>query len=131
MIPPQILAIGGGLALAAGFLGGWTVRDWKADSAALAAVEKADRLRDRMQGKLDAAADSYERARSAEAPAQLETRNTIREIYRNAPPVPVVCSIPDAAALVLENARQRANAAIAGESGGEVPGSAAAADERP
>lgn len=129
MIPPQALAIGGALAIAAGFLGGWTVRDWKADRDALAAVEKAERIRDKMQGKLDASAESYERGRAAEEPARLETRNTIREIYRDAPPVPVVCSIPDAAALVLENARQRANAAAAGQSGGPVPGPTSPAEE--
>jgi hypothetical protein len=129
MIPPQALAIGGALAIAAGFLAGWTVRDWKADSDALAAVKKTDLLRDKMQGKLDASAENYERGRAAAAPAQLETRNTIREIYRNAPPVPVVCSIPDDVAVLLENARQRANAAAAGQSGGAVPVPAAAAPQ--
>lgn len=131
MIPPQALAIGGALAIVAGFLGGWTVRDWKADSDALAAVKKTDQLRDKMQGKLDASADSYERGRAAAGPAQLETRNTIREIYRNAPPIPVVCSIPDDVAVLLENARQRANAAATGQSGGTVPAAAPAAPERP
>jgi hypothetical protein len=131
MIPPQFLAIGAGVTLLAGLLGGWTVRDWKADHDALAAVEAADKLRDQMQGKVDATAEKYEQIHAADEPARLETRNTIREIYRNAPPVPVECRIPDAVAVVLDAARQRANAKAGGQSGAEVPGSAADAPERP
>lgn len=129
MIPPTFYIVGG--ALLAGALGGWTVRDWKADSDALAAVVKTEKIRDQMQGKIDDAATKYEQGRANDGPAQIETRNTIREIYRDGPPIPVECSVPDAVAVVLDAARQRANAATTGQSGAVVPPTATDAPQRP
>ncbi|KKC24840.1 hypothetical protein [Sphingomonas sp. SRS2] len=131
MIPPQILAIGAGVVLLAGLLGGWTVRDWKADADALKAVEARDALRERMQGKVDAGAARYEQARAEAEPATVETRNTIREIYRDGPPIPAECSVPDAVAVMLDAARIRANGAAAGQSGAAMPRPPTDATERP
>lgn len=123
MIPPQLLAGGAALALIAGFLGGWTVRDWKADAAALAAVEKADKLRDRMQGKVDAKAGELEALRVQHGDAATITNTQLREIYHDRT-IPADCAVPDAARSVLDVARNRANAEAAGSAGPAVPGPA-------
>jgi hypothetical protein len=113
-------------ALAAGLLGGWTVRDWKADSDDKAAVEALIKAKDEAHAALDKQAAGFEQWRAAQEPAKLETRNTIREIYRDAPPVSAECATPPAVVSVLEAARQRANAASAGQSGAALPGPATA-----
>jgi hypothetical protein len=128
MSPFVYVAVG---ALVAGGLGGWTVRDWKADSDAIELIGKSDKLRDRLQAQTEASAEKYEQGRASAQPADRAGRDTIREIYRNAPPVPVECSIPDAVALVLDAARQRANAAAGGQSGAAVPGPSADPPQRP
>ena len=105
--------IGGG-ALLAGLLGGWTVRDWKADSDERAAIEKAIQKQDeaRKQG-LDAASQ-YAQFSASNGQAAVSERNTIREIYRNVE-VPSNCAAPADAVGLLSGARDRANAAAAGE----------------
>lgn len=117
--------IGGG-ALAAGLLGGWTVRDWKADSDDKAAVEALLEAKDEGYRKLDEQAAGFEQWRSQQDPAKLETRNTIREIYKNAPPISADCATPPAVVRVLETARQRANAAASGLAGAALSGPAIA-----
>lgn len=125
MIPPQLFAIGGGALLMAGLLGGWTLRDWKADADALAAQRAREALRVRMQSRIDAQAGRFERARQAIDLRRDQTRATIREIYHDIP-VPVDCALRPDALGVLEDARERANAAAAGQSGESVPATARA-----
>lgn len=120
LIPPQFLAIGGGLALLAGFLGGWTVRDWKADAAAFHAVEKADKLRDKLQGKVDGKSAEYEALLADHNQASTATQTTLREIYHDIK-VPADCAVPDAAAGVLDSAIARANAEAGGQPGPALP----------
>lgn len=127
MIPPQLLIGGAAAAIVMGFLGGWTVRDWKADSAALAAAKAKEQMRDKMQAKVDAGSTRYEEWRASQEPGRVETRNTIREIFRNAPPVPAQCAAPDAFVGVLDNQTGRANAATLGQSGATVPAATEAA----
>ena len=122
MIAPQMLAAGGALALVAGFAGGWTVRDWKADSDGLAAIAKAEKQRDRLQDRVDAAATQYEQWRASAQAGRVETRNTIQEIFRNAPTVPVECAAPDALVGLLDNQVDRANAAAGGQPVAALPG---------
>ena len=124
LIPPQFLAVGAAAALLAGFAGGWTVRDWKADSAALAAAQAADKAREALQGTIDANATQYEQWRAAQEPARLETRNTIREIFRDKP-IPVECAAPDALVGLLDRKAANASAAARGQPGPAVP------DDRP
>lgn len=120
MIPPQLLAAGAAIAIVAGFLGGWTVRDWKADSDALEATQALIKAKDAGQAKVDAQAAKFETFRQSLEPARTETRNTLREIYRNVP-VPADCALRPDALGVLENARQRANAAASGQPSEPVP----------
>jgi len=120
MIPLPLLAGGAAIALAAGFLGGWTVRDWKADAAQTKAFDVLLSTKDKMQGKVDAKADQFETLRQSIEPQRAEVRNTIREVYRDVP-VPADCALRPDALRVLENARQRANASTAGQSGEPMP----------
>lgn len=112
----------------AGFAGGWVVRDWKADADAKASFERLITAKDQMQTKVDAASAKYEAARAALEPGKIESRNTIREIYRDVK-VPAECAAPAALVGVLETARDRANAAASGQSGAAVP--AAAGNTKP
>ena len=102
--------------LAAGVLGGWTVRDWKADADALAAVRKAERIQLEMQAKIDAKADEFEAFRATIEPARVESRNTIREIFRDVP-VRADCAPPAGAVSLLDGLVARANSAASGQSG--------------
>ena len=101
-------------ALLAGLLGGWTVRDWKADADSAAAVQEAIKLRDRIaKDNLDWST-KYEQLREQQGQQRVETRNTIREIYRDVK-VPAECAAPSSAVRVLGSARDRANASAAGK----------------
>jgi hypothetical protein len=118
MINPLVF-YGAGGALLVGLFAGWSIRDWKADADTLAAYERADKLRDEMQAKIDAGSVKYEDWRSGATERSIETRNTIREIYRNVE-VPADCAPPPAAASVLQERVGAANAAATGQSGGTV-----------
>lgn len=118
MPPPIAYAAIGALLL--GTFAGWTVRDWKADADALSAVLKAEKLEDEMQGRVDAAVAKYEELRSAQEPQKIQTRNTIREIYRDRP-IPADCAVPANATSVLQQAINRANAAASGVPLSTVP----------
>lgn len=118
MINPLVF-YGAGGALLVGLFAGWSIRDWKADADTLAAYERADKLRDEMQAKIDAGSVKYEDWRSVATERSIETRNTIREIYRDVE-VPADCAPPAAAASVLQERVGAANAATTGQSGGTV-----------
>lgn len=131
MIPPVAYIAAGTLAL--GVLGGWTVRDWKADADALAAMKKAEKVQVQMQKRIDDQATEYEAFRASIEPARIESRNTIREIFRNVP-VSVDCAAPDPLRGLLAGQVARANAAASGESGitmSENPGPAEPAGRPP
>lgn len=133
MIPPQALAIGGGLALIAGFFGGWTVRDWKSDADQLSAHKAARKHEEAArQWGLDqgtAFARFAEGNRQQAATDQRTIRETFREIQ-----VPSDCAAPVAVLGVLQDAVRRANEAVtAGEPSAAVPAStrAPATADRP
>lgn len=102
--------------LVAGILGGWTVRDWKADADALAAVRKAERVQAAMQKRIDDQATEFEAFRATIEPARVESRNTIREIFRDVP-VRADCAPPAGAVSLLDSLVARANSAASGQSG--------------
>lgn len=102
--------------LVAGVLGGWTVRDWKADADALAAVRKAERVQAAMQKRIDDQATEFEAFRATIEPARVESRNTIREIFRDVP-VRADCAPPAGAVSLLDGLVARANSAASGQSG--------------
>lgn len=103
-----------------GLFAGWSIRDWKADADTLAAYERADKLRDRMQAKIDTASQGYEDWRGDAEADRIETRNTIREIYRNVE-VPTDCAVPAAATSLLQERITSINATTSGQSGISVP----------
>lgn len=118
MINPLILYSAGG-ALLLGGLAGWTVRDWKADSDQLEQVERAHKAEKAAIAAVNVSSENYEQILAGLRPAQIETRNTIREVYRNVE-VPTDCAVPPAGVSLLEAARGRANAAATGEPSPEL-----------
>ena len=122
MINPLVLYTAGG-ALLVGVLGGWTIRDWKADSDQLAAVERANKAEKAAIAAVNKPAADYEQVLSDLRPREIETRNTIREVYRDVE-VPSDCAVPPAGVGVLDDARVRANAAATGEPSADVRGTA-------
>lgn len=102
--------------IAVGALGGWTVRDWKADADALAAARKAERVQAAMQKRIDDQASEFETFRATIEPARVESRNTIREIFRDVP-VRADCAPPAGAVSLLDGLVARANSAASGQSG--------------
>ncbi len=131
MINPLILYSAGG-ALLIGALGGWTVRDWKADSQQLKQVERAHKAEKAAIAAVYAPSQEFENTLAALRPAQIETRNTIREIYRDVE-VPSDCAVPPAGVSLLEAARERANTSAAGEPSAELqqPAEGSGATPRP
>ena len=105
--------IGGG-ALLMGLLGGWTVRDWKADADLKKAQDALIIMKDKMQAKVDLKSEEYEQWRSEIEPSKIETRNTVREIYRDRE-IPTQCAVPDDAVGLLERVRATANSAATGQ----------------
>jgi hypothetical protein len=130
MIPPQLLAMGGGVLFVAGMLGGWTVRDWKADSEALTAVNRLIETKDRMQAKVDAKSTEFEAFRASIEAQRAGMHSTIERIYKDVQ-VPSDCALRPDALGVLERARTRANAAAGGQSGQPVPDDPTHPGDRP
>lgn len=108
-------------AVVVGSAGGWVVRDWKADSDTLAMQVKNEKIVEQLRAKVDSNATAYENTRATLEPNRVETRNTIREIYRNVE-VPAVCAPPESVTSLLNSARLHANSAATGEPSGELPG---------
>lgn len=103
IIPLQAKLIAGALGLALAFGGGWTVRDWKADSDALEAKEDADKARDAAVKLAYDASASFEGERATIHVEAAEARSTIREIYRDVQ-VPADCAVPAAGVRLLDKA---------------------------
>lgn len=109
-----LVAYGAGAALLVGVFAGWSVRDWKADSDQLELTEAAHKAELDAIRATNLSSEQLEQALATLRPQAIETRNTIREVYRDVE-VPAECAVPAAGRSVLEAARQRANAAAAGE----------------
>lgn len=111
--------IGAG-ALFVGILGGWTVRDWKADSDKLEAEQKAIA---QYKALTDALADqslAYEVLAQGIRAGERTDRETIREIYREKT-VPAECAANPDVVRLLSEAVTVTNAAAAGKPSGEMP----------
>ena len=120
MMPNPIMLYALGGALIIGAASGYKVRDWQCDAAYAKALEKAEKLRVKKQEVVDDVSQTYEYERDQANVVATERTNTIREIYKTAPPVPVDCSAPDALRRLLEGSVRDANAAATGKPSVEV-----------
>jgi K+-sensing histidine kinase KdpD len=112
--------IGAGIALSA-FLAGWTVQGWRYQSKEADALEQAySALNDANKRANDLAAD-YEIAEAALNEYSKQTAAKVRVIYRDRK-ISADCALPADAAILLNEARDNANSAITGKSGGAVQG---------
>jgi hypothetical protein len=103
-------------ALVIGVGAGWKVRDWQCDAAYSKALEKAERERKALQGKINAISTTYEQERDQTDMVVAGTRTTIREIYKTLPAVPADCS-PDVRVIgLLQGSVSDANRAASGKS---------------
>jgi hypothetical protein len=116
--PLMIYGLAGALVI--GAASGYKVRDWQCDAAFAKALEKAEKLRVKKQEVVDDVSQTYEFERDQANVVATERTNTIREIYKTAPAVPVDCAGSDALRRVLESGISDANAAAAGEPSGKV-----------
>ena len=117
--PLMIYGLAGALVI--GAASGYKVRDWQCDAAFAKALEKAEKLRVKKQEVVDNVSQTYESERDQANVVATERINTIREIYKTAPAVPVDCAGSDALRGVLESSVRDANAAATGKPSGEVP----------
>lgn len=104
-------------ALVIGLASGWTVRDWRCDAAYSKALEKADKQRQEMQGKIDEVSTLYQTQRDQADVVVAGERKKIREIYKTLPAVPADCTADARIVELLEGGINRANAAASGKSG--------------
>ena len=127
----MLYALGGALII--GVASGYKVRDWQCDAAFAKALEKAEKLRVKKQEIVDDISQTYESQRDQANVVATERTNTIREIYKTAPAVPVDCAAPDALRRLLEGSVRDANAAATGKPSVEVSDtpSAASGSNRP
>ena len=116
--PVMLYALGGALVI--GAASGYKVRDWQCDAAFAKALEKAEKLRVKKQEIVDDVSQTYETERDQANVVATERTNTIREIYKTAPAVPVDCAGSDALRRVLEGSVRDANAAATGKPSVEV-----------
>jgi hypothetical protein len=116
--PVMIYGLAGALII--GAASGYKVRDWQCDAAFAKALEKAEKLRVKKQEVVDNVSQTYEIERDQANVVATERTNTIREIYKTAPAVPVDCAGSDALRRVLESGVRDANAAASGEPSGKV-----------
>lgn len=116
MVPINpILAYVAGGALLIGVAAGWKVKDWQCDAAYAAALEKAEKQRKEMQGKIDEISTNYEAQRDQADLVVAGTTHEIREIYKTLPPVPIDCAADIRVVGLLESSVGDANAAATGK----------------
>lgn len=121
MIPLWAYAAGGGAILVTGVLGGWTVRDWKADADILAAQERAAEQREETEERWFQQSQFYQDQITELGYRSNTFRETIRTEYVDVE-VPAECAAPTSINSVLGDAVRTANAAVAGESVTPVSG---------
>ena len=111
--PLMIYGLAGALVI--GVASGYKVRDWQCDAAYSKALEKAEKQRQQMQGKIDEVSTLYQVEQDKADVVVAGERETIREIYKTLPAVSADCT-PDPRVIgLLEGGINRANAAAASE----------------
>jgi N-acetyl-gamma-glutamylphosphate reductase len=117
--PLTIYATAGALVI--GAAAGYKVRDWQCNAAYAKALEKAQKERAAKEKVVFDVSEVYEEERNQANVVATERTNTIREIYKTAPAIPVDCSAPEPVRRLLESSVRDANAASTGKSSSEVP----------
>jgi hypothetical protein len=107
-------------ALVIGAAAGYKVRDWQCDASYAEALEKAQKQAAKKQEVVYDISQTYETQRDQANVVATERTNTIREIYKTAPAVPVDCSAPEPVRRLLESSVRDANAAATGKPSVEV-----------
>ena len=115
-INPFVGYLAGGCLLI-GVAAGWKVKDWQCDAAYAAALEKAEKQRKEMQGKIDEISASYEAERDKADMVVAGTTREVREIYKTLPAVPADCAVDVRVVGMLEGSISDANARTTGKSG--------------
>jgi hypothetical protein len=116
--PLMLYATAGALVI--GAAAGYKVRDWQCDAAYAEALEKAQKERAAKEKVVFDVSQTYEAERDKADVVATERTNTIREIYKTAPAVPVDCSAPEPVRRLLESSVRDANAASSGKPSVEV-----------
>lgn len=119
LIRPPLWFIGYCVALFA-FTAGWTINGWRHKSREAKALEEAYKQRDAANLKANNLAADYELIETALDETSRNTTEKVRVIYRDRK-ISADCAIPAGAAGLLNDARNNANAAIAGQSGNALP----------
>lgn len=133
LIPnPLVIYVAAGT-LIVGAAAGYKVRDWQCEAAYAKALEEAEKSRAKKQEVVDDVSVVYEDVRDQASVVATERTNTIREIYKTAPAVPVDCSAPEPVRRLLEGSVRDANAASTGKPSVEVSDhpEPTASDDRP
>lgn len=104
-------------AIVIGAATGWKIRDWQCDAAYAKALEKAEKQLKQAQGKVDAVSTKYEEQRDQANVVVAREKQTIREIYKELPPVSADCRPDDRVIGMLEGSVSRANAEASGKLG--------------
>lgn len=102
-------------ALVIGATSGWVIRDWRCDAAYAEALEKANKQREKIEGKFHAISQAYEAKRDKADVVVAGKRETIREIYKTLPAVPADCTPDSRVVRLLEGSIHRANADASSE----------------
>lgn len=116
--PLMIYATAGALVI--GAAAGYKVRDWQCAATYAEALEKAQKQGAKKQEVVYDVSQTYEAERDQADVVATERINTIREIYKTAPAVPVDCSAPESVRRLLEGSVRDANAASSGKPSVEV-----------
>lgn len=116
--PLMLYATAGALVI--GAAAGYKIRDWQCDAAYAKALEKAQKQAAKKQEVVYDVSQTYEVERDKADVVATERINTIREIYKTAPAVPVDCSAPESVRRLLEGSVRDANAASSGKPSVEV-----------
>ena len=104
-------------ALVIGIAAGWKVKDWQCDAAYAKALEKAEKQRKELQGKIDDISTVYQIERDKADMVVAGKTSTVREIYKTLPPVPVDCAVDARVLGMLESSVSDANARASGKLG--------------
>jgi len=116
MINPFMGYVAAG-ALVIGIAAGWKVKDWQCDAAYAKALEKAEKQRKELQGKIDDISTIYQIERDKADVVVAGKTSTVREIYKTLPAVPADCAVDARVLGMLESSISDTNSRASGKLG--------------